>query len=125
MIPLWRAIDDCNSSMDYEGQEPYAPSVIVSDESRVSFDSKGMTMSLEDIVIPQIIGSSPDPRDGTRERFQGGNVIEVQGSDTFSTVSPAGKRIRCGTTGNAAYTGIFSVRTRSITCFQLHFLRNM
>eukprot|EP00596_Hydrurales_sp_CCMP1899_P005963 CAMPEP_0119049942 /NCGR_PEP_ID=MMETSP1177-20130426/67329_1 /TAXON_ID=2985 /ORGANISM="Ochromonas sp, Strain CCMP1899" /LENGTH=209 /DNA_ID=CAMNT_0007027763 /DNA_START=409 /DNA_END=1038 /DNA_ORIENTATION=+ len=104
IIPLWRPIDEFDS-MDYEGHESFVPSIIVSDESRVSIDSKGMTMSLEDIVVPQIIGSSPNPKEAFSEGCQERLVIEVEESDTLSTVSPAGKRIRCGTTGNAAYTG--------------------
>jgi hypothetical protein len=53
--------------MDYEGQES---SVIVSDESRVSVDSKRMTMSLENVVVPQIIGSSHNPGEVYREGCQ-------------------------------------------------------
>jgi hypothetical protein len=105
--------------MDYEGHEFYVPSVIVSDESRVCGDTKGMTMSLEDIVEPQIIGSSPNPKEAFSEGCQDRLVIEVEESDTLSTESPAGKRIRCGTTGNAAYTGIIRMNLYSVITIRI------
>jgi hypothetical protein len=113
VIPLWRPIEAqvIDGIHDKKISDPENASAQLTPLDILDSDQdKGQLMvntflSDEVIVLPNAMKSYVSPSISVNQKCEpagGSEMCESEISNTVSTVSPAGKRIRCGTITNAA-----------------------